>query len=51
MSDTCEDCGGSGMLDCEYCGTREATECDACDGTGEIESDNETIATATDQGE
>ena len=38
----CLDCGGMGVLDCDYCGSQGmGDECPTCDGAGEIETDNE----------
>jgi len=37
----CEDCDGSGMTDCPYCGSEESYDCDACEGTGEVDDEEE----------
>ena len=37
----CEECDGSGQVDCEYCGAADMQDCSECDGTGEIESTEE----------
>ena len=35
----CEDCDGSGQVECWQCGAPDALDCDECDGTGEIEQE------------
>lgn len=41
MSKPCEDCDGTGLVDCPNCGTPETDECDYCDGTGEVDEEEE----------
>jgi DnaJ-class molecular chaperone len=33
----CEDCDGSGEVECWQCGTADALECETCEGMGEVE--------------
>lgn len=51
LNDPCEECGGSGEVDCyllhdceedecEYCEGSRLVECPECDGTGEDEAGN-----------
>lgn len=37
----CPKCSGSGLMDCEECGTPESVTCDNCDGEGEVEDEGE----------
>jgi hypothetical protein len=33
----CLECEGTGLVECDCCGTAEAQECDECGGSGEVE--------------
>jgi hypothetical protein len=37
ITETCENCDGSGEVGCDYCGAEGEIECNACNGEGEVE--------------
>ena len=40
ISDTCDECGGSGRYDCSECDGSRAVECHDCDGKGEVDGED-----------
>lgn len=41
MALKCEDCEGTGVVDCPECGTTDAAECTWCDGTGVVDEEDD----------
>lgn len=41
MSEQCKSCEGTGLVECDKCGTEEALGCLECDGTGEVDKEDE----------
>lgn len=37
----CEECNGTGEVECWHCGTADALKCDECGGTGEVDDESD----------